>query len=114
MGVPDRLEIFDLAAGTLREVAAPAHTPAWSPDGAWIAFVNSSTQTVEVIRPDGSGRKAVGPPGAMNLGIDWSPIHSFIVGAPFTGGGLVAIDPLSGTWTLYPRQGVLAAAARGH
>jgi Tol biopolymer transport system component len=42
--------------------------PAWSPDGSWIAYSNGSG--INLIRPDGSGRRQLGVPGECSV---WSP-----------------------------------------
>jgi hypothetical protein len=53
--------------------------PHWSPDGKWIAFVNTrgDPSHVEVVRDDGSGRRMLGPAGALGHVLDapspWSP-----------------------------------------
>jgi Tol biopolymer transport system component len=42
-----------------RRLAASARDPRWSPDGRWIAYATGGR--VEIVRPDGSGRRVVAP-----------------------------------------------------
>jgi hypothetical protein len=111
--VPDRLEIFDFASHTLTEIAAAAHTPAWSPDGTRIAFVNSTTQQIELINPDGSGRRVVSPAGRQfGLGLDWTQDGLFILAYDSEGQMIIALDPESRTTLDYRFEGIGAPAAR--
>jgi hypothetical protein len=56
------IRVWDIDNNTETEVAA-AEMPAWSPDGEWIAYVDSEKDqrhsTVGLVRPDGSGDKIV-------------------------------------------------------
>jgi hypothetical protein len=110
---PDRIEIFDFGSRSLTEIAAAAHTPAWSPDGARIAFLNSSTRAIEVINPDGSGRRVVSPTGRrFGLGLDWTQDGLFILAYDSDGEMIVALDPESQTILEYRYTGIGAPAAR--
>lgn len=51
-----------------RGAAAGGLFPAWSPDGRWIAYSNGSG--INLVRPDGSGRRPLGVPGECSV---WSP-----------------------------------------
>jgi Tol biopolymer transport system component len=51
-----------------RGAAAGGLFPAWSPDGSSIAYSNGSG--INLIRPDGSGRRPLGVPGECSV---WSP-----------------------------------------
>jgi Tol biopolymer transport system component len=42
-----------------RKLAASAHDPRWSPTGRWIVYATGGW--IEIVRPDGSGRRVVGP-----------------------------------------------------
>jgi Tol biopolymer transport system component len=75
-----RLAIADLAAGT-REVLDPSSTvsygyPAWSPDGARLAFsssLGSATRNIFIAPPDLSQRRQVTAFTALTLRPSWSP-----------------------------------------
>jgi Tol biopolymer transport system component len=51
-----------------RGAAASGLFPAWSPDGRWIAYSNRAG--INLVRPDGSGRRPLGVPGECSV---WSP-----------------------------------------
>jgi len=111
--IPDRIEIYDFATHTLNEIAAAAHTPAWSPDGSRIAFVNSTTHQIEVIHPDGTGRRIVSPAGRQyGLGLDWTQDGLFILAFDSEAEIIVALDPESGATLEYQVEGIGAPAAR--
>lgn len=111
--VPDRVEVYEFATGVLREIAADAHSPAFSPDGARIAFVNTRTGEIEVINPDGSGRRVISPAGRrFRIGIDWTQDGFFVVGSEVDSDIILAIDPESGTTIEYTFPGIGAPAAR--
>ncbi|WP_420456903.1 hypothetical protein [Rubrivirga sp.] len=52
---------------------APAARPAWSPDGAWIAFTRDQLAGLWVVRPDGSGARPLADAPAAGFGFAWSP-----------------------------------------
>jgi hypothetical protein len=67
------LRRFDRATHEWLDLAVAGHSPAWSPDGQWIAYVNHDGASVHVIRPDGTGERTLTAPGNWyRLGIDWS------------------------------------------
>lgn len=51
-----------------RGAAAGGLFPAWSPDGSWIAYSNGAG--INLVRPDGSGRRPLGVAGECSV---WSP-----------------------------------------
>jgi Tol biopolymer transport system component len=53
-----------------RRLTAGAH-PTWSPDGRWICFETGAASEVRIIRPDGTGRRALTSPG-LNREPAWS------------------------------------------
>lgn len=53
-----------------------AVTPAWSPDGKWIAFASNhrGNYDVYVVRPDGSGLRRVTHDPKQELSVGWGPL----------------------------------------
>ncbi len=49
--------------------------PEWSPDGQWLVWVDASTEQLEIMRLDGSGRRTIAAPVAGSIYTDptWSP-----------------------------------------
>lgn len=68
---------MDLASGAVRPVGAGQRdaTPAWSPDGQWLAFVASTEagRKVHVVRADGSDLRALPNEHEWNSAPQWSP-----------------------------------------
>ena len=58
------------------KIAADARTPAWSPDGSLIAFVQPSSgdasDALVVVKPDGSGRTLLSPASGFRNSVSWS------------------------------------------
>jgi Tol biopolymer transport system component len=72
----------DLVSGQLANLSPPQsnneHTPAWSPDGAWVALVRrenpTAAGTLWLMRPDGSDRQPLSHPGSgSDSQLSWSP-----------------------------------------
>lgn len=55
-----------------------AVTPAWSPDGAWIAFASNheGNYDIYVIRPDGTGMRRLAATPRNELSVGWGPSPS--------------------------------------
>jgi len=75
------LNVFDLGSGTERMLDIPGvAAPAWSPDGATIAFGNATQ--VSTIRPDGSHQRTFTNVGDLVGDVSWSPDgHSILFDA---------------------------------
>jgi hypothetical protein len=76
----------------------------WSPDGAWIAYIEGG-QTM-IVRPDGTGKRAVGPGGIG--AISWSPNACFVLGGSQVR-QMVVIDPRDGSFLDLPVVGLYPA-----
>ena len=92
--------IFVVAVGTRRERQIQPRTgglfPAWSPDGRTIAFSGlrsdgGPVDTIQLMRPDGSGRSDLGVPGESAT---WSPDGSRLAYGSHPGDGNWAV------WTM--------------
>jgi TolB protein len=64
------IHLVDADGRDARELARARGGPAWSPDGRWLAF---SQTAIYVIRPDGSGRRAVTGRSTNLHSPTWSP-----------------------------------------
>lgn len=72
-GSPQRLFVADTSGRDTAYISAPnvdARTPAWRPQGDWIAYMRGAYDGVWLIRPDGSGDHLVVTNGAYPA---WSP-----------------------------------------
>ena len=72
--------------------AGPEFDGAWSPDGAWVVYRDSTrgineNDEIAIARPDGSERRIVAGDPANDWGPDWSPDGSTIVFNSDRGGG---------------------------
>ena len=68
---PPSVWVMRADGGAKRQVVRDALSPAWSPDGKWIAF--SRGHSVFVVRPDGSGLRLVRRVKARIERIAWQP-----------------------------------------
>lgn len=96
----DGLHVIDLATGRDRQItggpsrAGGMASPAWSPDGRWIAFTGDHPGTIALITADGSRRATVDTHLTSDLGwFTWSPDGTRI--AFEAGIGRACADPRS-------------------
>jgi len=68
------LRLYDYVTGVDTALAVGVVSPHWSPDGSWIAYVDSGG--LQLVRPDGSETRSL-PGGAQNM--DWSPDGDWII-----------------------------------
>ena len=81
-------------------VYAESTTPRWSPNGEWILYTASQSQSgvpgaLHLVHPDGTGDRVLAT-GAYNQGGSWSPDSRYVL-ADRSAGGLVLIDVATGT-----------------
>ena len=96
--------VVDIESGAVRTISGePAladRGPAWSPDGAWIAFASerSGWYEVHLIRPDGSDARQLTADGADFHQLAWSPDGTRLAASRCRRGrfDLVAIDAATG------------------
>ena len=68
-----QIAVMDLGDGQIRQVTTErkASDPVWSPDGAWIAYVDGSLRPA-IVRADGSETRRLGVRGFPT---DWGPVN---------------------------------------
>ena len=74
----DSLLVKDLLTGATRVLSDSGETPAWSPDGALIAFKVPNVG-IHVIRPDGTGLRQLTNGNSGDYVGDWSPDSKHLV-----------------------------------
>lgn len=76
------LAILDIASGQVVSISSEGGgNPQWSPDGAWIAYDRQGLFTLAkifIIRPDGTGRRALTSDELPGIDPNWSPDGSSI------------------------------------
>jgi WD40 repeat protein len=73
------LLVRDLTNGRVIQLGVKGASPAWSPAGDWIAYIaGSHSGALRVIRPDGSGDRAL-TTGAFFSGLTWSPDGRYMI-----------------------------------
>jgi len=74
------VRILTIATRSVTEIAAGGQRPQWSPSGELIAY--TANQQIFTIRPDGTGARALSPPGRRYVpGVRWSPDGRWIFAA---------------------------------
>lgn len=93
------VRIYTVNAEGFEETKLPVPggwTPAWSPDGAWIAYWNARTSEVHVVSAEGSSRRTLThTPGREDRRPAWSPDGTKIAFASRQSGEYL------GAWNLY-------------
>jgi Tol biopolymer transport system component len=88
--------MLDLASGASTDLQVRGHQPAWSRNGAQIAFIGDGS-SIRVMNPGGTGvRTVAGSPNSYAFGIDWSPDSQWIVARNSSRGRLEIINAGTG------------------
>jgi Tol biopolymer transport system component len=95
----DTLRILELATGAVTDLHVAGHSPAWSPVGDQIAYIDiPAGWVVKVMRPDGTGQRQISPSGmSYERGIDWSPDGGWLVAFNTTRWSVDLIEVATGT-----------------
>ncbi|HET7456395.1 MAG TPA: hypothetical protein VFJ74_02005, partial [Gemmatimonadaceae bacterium] len=94
----DFLRLLTVATGDVNAIQVPGHSPAWSPRGDLIAFLDPQTYALKVMNPDGSGVRQVSAAGqSYGFGIDWSADGKWIVARNNQKNAIELLDPVAGT-----------------
>ena len=77
----DYLRVLDITRGVVSRIDVPGHSPAWSPTGDEIAYVDvRSDGVIRAMKPDGSGIRQVSATNARyQRGLTWSSDGRWIV-----------------------------------
>jgi Tol biopolymer transport system component len=93
----DHLMLLDLGSGETTDLHIFGHTPAWSPDGTRIAYVNSTDFTLHTVAPDGSDDRSIGTAtDRYDFGIDWSPDSKWVIARNMSRNWLEIVEVSSG------------------
>ena len=75
------VRILTIANRSVREIASGGQRPQWAPSGELIAYTAANNQ-IWTIRSDGTGARALSPPGRKYVpGVKWSPDGQWIFAA---------------------------------
>jgi hypothetical protein len=100
------LQILDLTSGTVQSLGLAGFSPRWSPLGELIAYMSDGA--VFVVRPDGTGRRAVSPlDHGYEEGLDWSPDGRWIIARSYGRSRLEVIDVATGEAVPLPGSALL-------
>jgi Tol biopolymer transport system component len=77
----DYMRVLDITRGVVSRIDVPGHSPAWSPTGDEIAYVDvRSDGVIRAMKPDGSGIRQVSATNARyQRGLTWSSDGRWIV-----------------------------------
>ncbi|HEX8431566.1 MAG TPA: hypothetical protein VF625_09770, partial [Longimicrobium sp.] len=93
MSVDRGMSVMNLRDGSTTTLRSTGDMPRWSPRGDWIVFNMGSS--LQLIRPDGTGLRAVGTGHPNGAGPDWSPDGEWLI-AGAEGGRLELIRVATG------------------
>jgi Tol biopolymer transport system component len=72
--------VFDVASRTTSVWSVQGDYPAWSPDGSQIAFVAQFGGGLSLIKPDGTGLRALNPGHAYaSSQLGWTPDSRYVI-----------------------------------
>lgn len=94
----DYLRVLDVATGAVSRIDIPGHSPAWSPVGDDIAYVDlAAGSPIRIMRADGTGIRQVSAPGVpYRRGLTWSPDGRYLVAHNESTGLLELLDATTG------------------
>lgn len=78
-GGDEHLHVYDYGTHTDRDFGWTGWAPHWSPDGQWIAYMTDQWGPIWVVKPDGSGARALTSGGYYDWSFDWSPDSKWVV-----------------------------------
>ena len=93
-GSTPNVYLLDVAAGTVTKIAE-GRSASWSPSGRWIAFYESLSNRVSIMRPDGTGRMVLGSfdkDEQLAVGPVWSPDSQVLLISKFRDDNNARVD----------------------